>query len=227
MNKTDSFNVLLLVSCRTHTFYVTHYFNNQLLFQIQKIIGFAPSLLQCIMQNEVPSPVRQAGVVYLKNLVTKEWHEKELEEGEPIPFHIHEQDRAMVRDIIVEAIVQAPDMLRVQLCVCLNTMIQHDFPTRWSQIVDKIHIHLQNNEPKSAMGALLCLYQLTKVYECQPYEKRGHLIEAMHLLLPMIYNLIVNLQADQSMQSVLIQKQILKCYYSLIKVNTLFYIKEM
>ncbi|XP_045784073.1 importin-7 [Maniola jurtina] len=187
------------------------------LARIHKIIGFAPSLLQGVMLNDVPLPVRQAGVIYLKNLVTSGWQEKEAEDGEPIPFSIHEQDRAMVRDMIVDAIVQAPDIIRVQLCVCLKTMIKHDFPSRWPQIVDKIHIYLQNHEPNSWMGALLCLYQLIKSYEYHAAEKRGPLIEAMNLLLPMMYNLIVNLQADQSVESVLIQKQILKCFYGLIK----------
>ncbi|XP_023937974.2 importin-7 [Bicyclus anynana] len=186
------------------------------LARIHKIIGFAPSLLQGIMLNDVPLPVRQAGVVYLKNLVTSGWHEKEPENGEPIPFSIHEQDRAMIRDMMVDAIAQAPDIIRVQLCVCLKTMIKHDFPSRWPQIVDKIHIFLQNHEPNSWMGALLCLYQLIKNYKYVSTNKRNTLIEATNLLLPMMYNLIVNLQADQSMESVLLQKQILKCFHSLI-----------
>ncbi|XP_053624286.1 importin-7 [Plodia interpunctella] len=187
------------------------------LSQIHKIIGFAPSLLQVVMLNEVQPPVRLAGVVYLKNLVTSGWQEKDPEDEEPAPFVIHEQDRAMIRDSIVDAIVQAPDIIRVQLCLCLKTIIKHDFPTRWTQIVDKIHIYLQNPEPSSWMGALLCLYQLIKNYEYLVVEKRVPLIEAMNLLLPMMYNLIVNLQADQSTESVLIQKQILKCFYGLIK----------
>ncbi|XP_063632992.1 importin-7 [Cydia splendana] len=187
------------------------------LSQIHKIIGFAPTLLQVVMMNDVAIPVRQAGVVYLKNLVTSGWQEKEPEDNEPLPFSIHEQDQAMIRDSIVDAIAQAPDIIRVQLCVCLKTIIKHDFPTRWTQVVDKIHIYLQNPEPNGWMGALLCLYQLIKNYEYQLAEKRVPLIEAMNLLLPMLYNLIVTLQPDQSAESVLIQKQILKCFYGLIK----------
>ncbi|XP_061718508.1 importin-7 isoform X1 [Cydia pomonella] len=187
------------------------------LSQIHKIIGFAPTLLQVVMMNDVAIPVRQAGVVYLKNLITSGWQEKEPEDNEPLPFSIHEQDQAMIRDSIVDAITQAPDIIRVQLCVCLKTIIKHDFPTRWTQVVDKIHIYLQNPEPNGWMGALLCLYQLIKNYEYQLAEKRLPLIEAMNLLLPMLYNLIVTLQPDQSAESVLIQKQILKCFYGLIK----------
>lgn len=187
------------------------------LSQIHKIIGFAPSLLQVVMLNDIQLPVRLAGVVYLKNLVTSGWQDKEADDDDPTPFSIHEQDRAMIRDSIVDAVVQAPDIIRVQLCVCLKTIIKHDFPTRWTQIVDKIHIYLQNPEPNSWMGSLLCLYQLIKNYEYYLAEKRVPLMEAMNLLLPMMYNLIVNLQADQSPESVLIQKQILKCFYALIK----------
>lgn len=170
------------------------------------------------MANDVNIPVRQAGVVYLKNLVMSEWQEKEPAEGEPVPFCIHEQDRAMIRDSIVDAVVQAPPVIRTQLCICLKTIIKHDFPSRWTRVVDKIHIHLQNPDADSWMGALLCLYQLIKTYEYYAAEKRVPLIEAMNLLLPMMYNLIVNLQSDQSKESVLIQKQILKCYYGLVKV---------
>ncbi|XP_048004501.1 importin-7 [Leguminivora glycinivorella] len=186
------------------------------LSQIHKIIGFAPTLLQVVMMNDVAIPVRQAGVVYLKNLITSGWQEKEPDDSEP-HFSIHEQDQAMIRDSIVDAIAQAPDIIRVQLCVCLQTIIKHDFPARWTQVVDKIHIYLQNPEPNGWMGALLCLYQLIKNYEYQLAEKRVPLIEAMNLLLPMLYNLIVTLQPDQSAESVLIQKQILKCFYGLVK----------
>ncbi|XP_013147479.1 PREDICTED: importin-7 isoform X1 [Papilio polytes] len=187
------------------------------LTQIHKIIGFTPSLLQVVMSNDVQIPVRQAGVVFLKNLITSVWQEKEAEEGEPIPFSIHEQDRAMIRDMIVDAVIQAPDIIRVQLCLCLKTIIRHDFPSRWTQVVDKIHIYLQNPEASGWMGALLCLYQLVKCYEYHIADKRVPLMEAMNLLLPMMYNLIVNLQPDQSADSALIQKQILKCFYCLIK----------
>ncbi|XP_014366576.2 importin-7 [Papilio machaon] len=187
------------------------------LTQIHKIIGFTPSLLQVVMSNDVQIPVRQAGVVFLKNLITSVWQEKEAEEGEPIPFSIHEQDRAMIRDMIVDAVIQAPDIIRVQLCLCLKTIIRHDFPSRWTQVVDKIHIYLQNPEASGWMGALLCLYQLIKCYEYHIADKRVPLMEAMNLLLPMMYNLIVNLQPDQSADSALIQKQILKCFYCLIK----------
>lgn len=170
------------------------------------------------MSNNIALPVRQAGVLYLKNLVMTGWVEKDREDGEIPSFTLHEQDRSMLRDAIVDAIVQAPDILKVQLCTCLKTMIKYDFPTKWTQIVDKIHIHLSNQEVSSCMGALLCLYQLIKTFEYQTADNRIPLIEAMNLLLPPMYNVMVSLLPNQSEQSVLMQKQVLKCFFSLVKV---------
>ncbi|XP_036342892.1 importin-7-like, partial [Rhagoletis pomonella] len=182
---------------------------------IHKIIGFVPTILQIVMQSNVDQPVRQAGAIYLKNLITNSWSDHETKAGEPIPFSIHEQDRAMIRGSIVDAIVHAPDIIKVQLAVCVNHIIRSDFPGRWPQVVDNISIYLQNPDVNGWNGALLTMYQLVKTYEYKRSEERVPLNEAMNLLLPMIYQLMVNLMNDQSEQSMLLQKQILKIYYAL------------
>ena len=48
-------------------------------------------------------------------------------------------------------------------------------------------------------------------------EERGALNEAMKHLLPLIHQRCIQLLPDQSELSVLIQKQILKCFYALIQ----------
>lgn len=53
-----------------------------------------------------------SGVIYLKNMITQNWQEREVEPGQPPIFHIHEQDRAMIRDAIVDAMVLAPELIR-------------------------------------------------------------------------------------------------------------------
>ncbi|KAH0535773.1 importin-7 [Cotesia glomerata] len=186
--------------------------------QIHKIIGFAPTLLQVIMSGEVEMPVRQAGVIYLKNLIVSNWADREPENG-VAPFNIHEQDRAMIRDSIVDAVVHAPELIRIQLAMCISNIVKHDFPARWTQIVDKITIYLQNPEPTYWPGVLLALYQLVKNFEYKKPEERGPLNEAMTLLFPMIYELIIRLLPDPSEQSVLLQKQILKIFFALTQYS--------
>lgn len=189
------------------------------LSQIHKIIGFAPTILQIVMQNNLDQPVRQAGALYLKNLVNNSWTDHEMKPGEPIPFSIHEQDRAMIRGAIVDAVVHAPELIRVQLAVIANHIIKSDFPGRWPQVVDNISIYLQNPDINGWSGALLTMYQLVKTYEYKVNDQRSALNEAMNLLLPMIYQLMINLMNEPSEQSVLLQKQILKIYYALTQYS--------
>lgn len=55
--------------------------------------------------------------------------------------------------------------IRVQLAVCISSIVKHDFPGRWTQIVDKITIYLQNPDASCWPGVLLALYQLVKNFE--------------------------------------------------------------
>ena len=96
--------------------------------------------------------------------------------------------KALVRDNIVQAVVQAPEVIRIQLSVCISMIIKHDFPHKWPQVVDHISIHLETGGD-NWLGALICLYQLVKNYEYKKKEERAPLNDAMNLLLPMIYKI--------------------------------------
>lgn len=52
-----------------------------------------------------------------------------------------------------------------QLTMCLRAIIKHDFPGRWTAVVDKIGLYLQSQNSGSWYGSLLALYQLVKTYE--------------------------------------------------------------
>ena len=90
------------------------------------------------------------------------------------------------RKAIVEAVIGAPNSIRIQLAVCVFWIVKHDFPGRWPQVVDQISINLQNPDPSGWLGSLLCLYQLVKNYEYKKAEERGPLRDAMNMLLPQL-----------------------------------------
>ncbi|XP_070612520.1 importin-8 isoform X1 [Erythrolamprus reginae] len=188
------------------------------LSQSYKIINFAPSLLQIIVSDQVEFPVRQAAAIYLKNMVTQYWPDREPPPGEVIfPFNIHENDRQQIRDNIVEGIIRSPDLVRAQLTMCLRVIIKHDFPGHWTAVVDKIGFYLQSTNSVSWLGSLLCLYQLVKTYEYKKAEERDPLIAAMQIFLPRIQQQMIQLLPDNSHYSVLLQKQILKIFYALVQ----------
>uniref|UniRef100_A0A671WJ53 Importin 8 n=1 Tax=Sparus aurata TaxID=8175 RepID=A0A671WJ53_SPAAU len=185
--------------------------------QSYKIINFAPTLLQIIVSEQVEFPVRQAAAIYLKNMVSQYWQDREPSLGEVVfPFNIHENDRQQIRDHIVEGIIRCPD---AQLTMCLRAIIKHDFPGRWTAIVDKIGMYLQSQNSGSWYGSLLGLYQLVKTYEYRKADEREPLLAAMQIFLPRIQQLIAQLLPDSTIFSVLIQKQILKIFHALVQYS--------
>ncbi|KAH0514418.1 Importin-8 [Microtus ochrogaster] len=175
-------------------------------------------LLRIIVSDHVEFPVRQAAAIYLKNMVTQYWPDREPPPGEAIfPFNIHENDRQQIRDNIVEGIIRSPDLVRVQLTMCLRVIIKHDFPGHWPAVVDKMDYYLRSPNSGNWLGSLLCLYQLVKTYEYKKAEEREPLLAAMQIFLPRIQQQILQLLPDASHYSVSLQKQILKIFYALVQ----------
>uniref|UniRef100_A0AAX7VLM5 Importin N-terminal domain-containing protein n=1 Tax=Astatotilapia calliptera TaxID=8154 RepID=A0AAX7VLM5_ASTCA len=167
-------------------------------------------------------PRRAAGVsaIYLKNMVSQYWQDREPSVGEVVfPFNIHENDRQQIRDQILEGIIRCPESIRAQLTMCLRAIIKHDFPGRWTAIVDKINLYLQSPNSGSWYGTLLALYQLVKTYEYRKADEREPLLAAMQIFLPRIQQLISQLLVDATIFSVLIQKQILKIFHALVQYS--------
>uniref|UniRef100_H2ZR06 Importin N-terminal domain-containing protein n=1 Tax=Ciona savignyi TaxID=51511 RepID=H2ZR06_CIOSA len=189
--------------------------------QMHKIAGFSPLLIQLIMSDEVQMAIRQSGAIYLKNMCVQSWHERSDKDGTPVTdvFSIHENDRSVIRTNIVKAIIHAPDIIRSQLTVIIHNIIKHDFPERWPNVVDDINIHLQDESPRSWMGALMALYQLVKTYEFKKPEARTPVISAMKHLLPVMLGMFRNLMEDNSASSALLQKQLLKILYALVQYS--------
>ncbi|GAB1292547.1 Importin-7 [Apodemus speciosus] len=210
--------------------------------EAHKSLNFVSTLLQITMSEQLDLPVRQAGVIYLKNMITQYWPDREATPGDISPYTIPEEDRHCIRENIVEAIIHSPELIRVQLTTCIHHIIKHDYPSRWTAIVDKIGFYLQSDNSACWLGILLCLYQLVKNYdathlpakECSSCrsnfyqsascsseykkpEERSPLVAAMQHFLPVLKDRFIQLLSDQSDQSVLIQKQIFKIFYALVQ----------
>ena len=135
-------------------------------------------------------------------------------------FEIHEQDRAQIRDTIIESVVNTPLVIQSQLVASLHHIIEHDFPNRWPQVVDKIHLYLSSTSNTNVLhGALLSLNRLVRNYEYKKSSEIKPLIEAMTLLLPVTHQIMCNLIMVDNDESYLLQKLILKTFFSLIDYN--------
>uniref|UniRef100_A0A6Q2YGY5 Importin N-terminal domain-containing protein n=1 Tax=Esox lucius TaxID=8010 RepID=A0A6Q2YGY5_ESOLU len=180
-------------------------------------VNFVSTLLQVTMSDQLDLPIRQAGVIYLKNMVTQHWSEGDCTGTETPVNNIPEEDRQFIRDNIVEAIIHSPERIRVQLTTCIHHMIKHDYPGKWTAIVDKIGFYLQSDNSAGWLGILLCLYQLVKNYEYKKPDERTPLVAAMQIFMPMLKDRFIQLLPDPSSDSVLVQKQIFKILYALFQ----------
>uniref|UniRef100_A0A7N8XLP3 Importin 7 n=1 Tax=Mastacembelus armatus TaxID=205130 RepID=A0A7N8XLP3_9TELE len=158
-------------------------------------------------------------VIYLKNMITQHWNDGDCSATETPVSNIPDEDRQFIRDNIVEAIIHSPERIRVQLTTCIHHMIKHDYPGKWTTIVDKIGFYLQSDNSAGWLGILLCLYQLVKNYEYKKPEERQPLVAAMHIFMPMLKERFIQLLPEHSSDSVLIQKQIFKILYALFQYN--------
>ena len=62
------------------------------------------------------------GVIYLKNLRTQYWPDRETAPGDISPYTIPEEDRHCIRENIVEAIIHSPELIRY-VCILNLTII--------------------------------------------------------------------------------------------------------
>lgn len=187
--------------------------------EIHKVPGFVSLLLQVVVSNDVQFTVRQSGGIYLKNMVSQYWKERDRPEhaDSGAYFVISAQDKSTIRENIVEAVIHAPELIRLQLTVCVSQILRHDFPDKWPGVVDKVNTFLAENSQATWMGALLTLYQIVKKYEFKKPEERQVLHSIMQVLLPQLYARFTSLMEDVSQPSVAIQKEILKIFFALIQ----------
>lgn len=110
---------------------------------------------------------------------------------------------------------------RTQLTVCLVTMIKHDFPGRWTNVVEKIDVYLKSDNPTYWMAGIIGFSALVKAFEYQKADK-SPIHGAVKVLLPGVYNVMTHLVSNAAAESAALQKTIVKSYFKLIQVNAFF-----
>ena len=49
--------------------------------------------------------------------------------------------------------------------MCLEKIIRHDFPEKWTGVVNQVHAYLTSKNQATYLGCLLALEQLAKKYK--------------------------------------------------------------
>ena len=134
--------------------------------------GYVSSLFRVVNSTEVAVEVRQAGIVYFKNLVNKHWErDKPIDGAEQ--WVIAEDERVFVRSSILEALVQADSRCRPVIAESLRRIAANDFPDKMPTFLQEVAQRMDVAAPPEQIhGALVALRVLTKNYEYAASEKR-------------------------------------------------------
>jgi hypothetical protein len=138
--------------------------------------GYVSSLFRVVNSAEVAVEVRQAGIVYFKNIVNKHWdREDPIPGGTPEQQWVISQDeRNFVRSSIVEALVHADSKCRPVIAESLRRIAGQDFPDKMPTFLQEVAQRLDvSAPPEQILGALIALRVLTKNYEYASSEKRN------------------------------------------------------
>eukprot|EP00181_Compsopogon_caeruleus_P001285 CAMPEP_0184690216 /NCGR_PEP_ID=MMETSP0312-20130426/31095_1 /TAXON_ID=31354 /ORGANISM="Compsopogon coeruleus, Strain SAG 36.94" /LENGTH=1052 /DNA_ID=CAMNT_0027147671 /DNA_START=124 /DNA_END=3282 /DNA_ORIENTATION=+ len=121
--------------------------------------------------------VQQSGAIYLKNLIRRRWsmgvplkHAQKLGDSEGVSSGggtqgIPENEKAMVRAHLMEALVRCEPRVTLQLAEAMKIVAISDFPSRWPGLVEEIMKNLLSLDSQREYAALLALRNIVKVFE--------------------------------------------------------------
>ncbi|KAG0768001.1 hypothetical protein G6F57_006285 [Rhizopus arrhizus] len=176
--------------------------------------GFLPIVLQILASEELELGARQAAAIYFKNRLNKAW---DGERDSAVP--INDDDRNMVKQTILQALVTAPNQVQVQLTSTLNTILTNDFPEKWPNFVSEIEKFLTSSDVRLVYVGLLALREVVKVYQWRTGSRREPFRQLIKLTFPAIQTIASNLIGSDSIEAAEMLKLSLKIYHSGIQIE--------
>lgn len=134
--------------------------------QIRKIgaqEGMLTALLQIIASDGVELATRQACSVYLKNRV----HTSYILPPNPRPDHvpIAQSDRTALKANILPLLSASPSRsVTVQLAATLKDLVAHDFPDRWSSLLDDVKRLLGSGDVREVGAGVVAALECVRAF---------------------------------------------------------------
>lgn len=130
-----------------------------------------PTLLRIAMEASIDPAVRQVAAITFKNTAKRDWADRESR-----PSAISATDKATVRTLLLEALVQAPGTVRVQVEEALKAVISSDFPEQWPNLTSMIQAFLTSSDQNYLSAGLRALRILVRKYEFRDESDRAPLV---------------------------------------------------
>ncbi|EKX49114.1 hypothetical protein GUITHDRAFT_56057, partial [Guillardia theta CCMP2712] len=184
--------------------------------------GYISSLFRVVNSNEVSIEIKQAGIIYFKNLVRP----RAAKEGGGSGY----DERNFIRQNILEAIVMADHRCRGVITESLRRIASNDFPEKMPNFLDEVTARLDPAiPPEHILGALYALRVLTKNYEYKAHDKReqplNEIMSKAFPRLPALMEATLSSHAGDE-KTAEMQKVIIKSLWSCVHQSVPLYLQD-
>jgi len=107
--------------------------------------GFGLMLLEVLRDGSITNVTRQAGAVYFKNYIRRQWSVDGVAGG------IAVSDRQAIKQHLLSLMLQAPKQVQVQLAAALEEISVSDYPAEWQSLLPEIVQHLKTSQDLSVL----------------------------------------------------------------------------
>eukprot|EP00879_Flechtneria_rotunda_P022091 GHRR01023309.1.p1 GENE.GHRR01023309.1~~GHRR01023309.1.p1 ORF type:complete len:1020 (+),score=395.54 GHRR01023309.1:417-3476(+) len=154
--------------------------------------GYVVNLLRVASEPSVDLSVRQVASIAFKQVAKRYW---EAENDKPTQV-LAAEDKQLVRENLLEAIIRVPHIIQSQLNEVLITIVYCDYPEAWPGLLETTMAHLTSNEEARMHGGLLVLRVLARKYEFRDDEERAPLTAIINSSFPVLLALMQQLVAS-------------------------------
>eukprot|EP00873_Tetraselmis_striata_P029005 jgi/Tetstr1/449269/TSEL_036472.t1 len=165
----------------------------QSLSQFQYSRGQIVNMLRLSIEEGVDEAVRQVASISFKNSVKQGW-----EADGDTPARIGEEDKAVVRSNLLEAIVRAPSKIKSQLGECLKSIVYTDYPEKWPDLLQSVVQNLTSQEQPRMHGALYAMRILARKYEFKDEVERAPIVPVIENSFPTMLHIFQAILAEPS-----------------------------
>lgn len=126
--------------------------------------GVIPALLQIIGSDNVDNATRQAISVWIKNRVASSYG-AEPARGGPDYKPISPADRAALKSNILPLLAGSPSrLITVQLASTLKTLISHDFPEKWPELLGGAKALLASSNIREVGAGTVVVLEMVRAF---------------------------------------------------------------
>jgi hypothetical protein len=162
-------------------------------------IGFLGACLDILSNDQVQPGVKTAAAVFFKNRIVRYWARSYSDSK--AEHLIDNDEKPIIRDRLLETLVECSPQLRKQLIPVLSTITTNDYPKEWPNLVDNALKLLYVQNLASAHTGLLCFAEVCSSFRWVTNDERPELDALINTHFPTLLQVADSLLKEESQEA--------------------------